>query len=546
MYYGGAPAGPAGTGKTETVKDLGCTLGIYVVVTNCSDEHKYRDMAKIFKGVSQSGLWGCFDEFNRISLPTLSVIAAQVESITMAKKQGLKRFMFPNTEEPIMLVPTCAYFITMNPGYAGRQELPENLKVLFRGVTMMTPDRQVIIKVKLASVGYKDCESLSKKFNILYKLCEEQLSKQRHYDFGLRNILSVLRTAGNSKRSEKIGTSEEMIMARTLRDMNLSKFVAQDIPLFLSLLRDIFPLQTNIPQKIYTEIEKKVKGLMAENNLEHVDAWFSKIIQLYETSLVRHGFMVVGTAGCGKTTIMETLTRSLTLLAEDGNPLGNVHKPIRMNPKAISTPQLYGIINPMSGEWVPGVFSEIWKKSNAKANKFISWIIMDGPVDAIWIENLNTVLDDNRILTLANNERIPMSDNTKMVFEVENLNNASPATVSRCGIIFVSDTDLFWRPLIRTWCRDRAQDKLQSSPDETAWCEEFTEKYIAKADLNLILNRDYHYVMSLPEVVRITQLLNLMTALLANDIEAQKTIDKATFEKLWVYCLTWSHGGLLE
>jgi dynein heavy chain len=542
MLYGGAPAGPAGTGKTETVKDLGRTLGICVIVTNCSDEHRYRDMAKIFKGLCQSGLWGCFDEFNRISLATLSVVAAQVESITTAKKQQLKEFQFPNETRLVRLKLECGYFITMNPGYAGRQELPENLKVQFRSVSMMVPNREVIMKVKLASVGYKEFDPLSKKFNVLYKLCEEQLSKQRHYDFGLRNILSVLRTAGNIKRSEPAGTAEEMIMARTLRDMNLSKLVAQDIPLFESLLRDIFPKQTNIPKKVYKDIEAACKEIIAADNLvPDFGQWFLKIIQLYETSLVRHGFMLVGPAGSGKTNIANTLNKART-------KLGDIHKSVRLNPKSITGQQMYGVMNPVTGDWTPGVFSELWSKYNGKNyNKQFTWLTCDGPVDAIWIENLNTVLDDNKILTLANSDRIPMADNVRMVFEVENLDNASPATVSRCGIVYVSESDLSWEPLCTTWARDRTSDKVSVHPDEAQFLADCVEKYMGKPQIFTYLVKNQNYVMYTPPVIRTNQTLNLLTSVLQLFQESgHAQVDKSLFEKIFTYCLAWGVGGLFE
>jgi dynein heavy chain len=546
MFQGGAPAGPAGTGKTETTKDMGRTLGIYVVVTNCSDQHRFRDMAKIFKGLCMSGLWGCFDEFNRIELEVLSVVAMQVETINAAKKANAKNFMFPGEIAPIKLVTATGYFITMNPGYAGRQALPENLKVLFRGVTMMVPNRETIMKVKLASVGYASIDILGKKFCILYALCEQQLSKQRHYDFGLRNILSVLRTSGTVKRSEPPDADEEMLFMRTVRDMNLSKLVADDVPLFLALLKDLFPKVTDPPNVVYEAIEKGSKIIISREKLIQWDSWFLKVIQLYETSLVRHGFMLVGPTLSGKTEIELVLTQCMT---EDGHP----HKIARLNPKAITNSQMYGVKDPISEEWTPGVFASIWQRFNNRNLKYTTWIICDGPVDAIWIENLNTVLDDNKILTLANNDRIPMTDNCKIVFEVQDLRNASPATVSRAGIIFVSGSDLGWEPLAQTWLKRRV-DIAANRQAEADIVGSYIDKWLKTIPPNAGAAQEFFdwnsrsivRVMPVNNSIIIQTILNLMSASILPCLHDSSILEEGAYRRLLAWCIMWGFGGLLE
>jgi dynein heavy chain len=115
--------------------------------------------------------------------------------------------------------------------------------------------------------------------------------------------------------------------------------------------------------------------------------------------------------------------------------------------------ELYGEVNKLTMEWKDGLMALTVRRCVKDTTEDHQWVVCDGPVDALWIENMNTVLDDNKMLCLANSERIKFTPFMHMVFEVQDLAVASPATVSRCGMVYIDPAELGWMPYVRTWVK---------------------------------------------------------------------------------------------
>ena len=448
LYFrlGGAPFGPAGTGKTESVKALGGQLGRFVLVFNCDENFDFKAMGRIFVGLCQVGAWGCFDEFNRLEERILSAVSQQILIIQL----GLREFAnnIDLMGKNIKLNHQMGIFVTMNPGYAGRSQLPDNLKQLFRQMAMVKPDKDMIAQVTLYSQGYKTAERLSSKMVSLFELCSSQLSSQSHYDFGLRALKSVLVNAGNLKRKEDkerettkkdinmpIEQWEQNILLRSVCNTLIPKLVSEDITLFNSLLSGVFP-DCKIEEVKEEQLKNKIIELCQLRNLNPEKKFIDKILQLYSIQKMHHGVMMVGQSGTGKSAAWKILLEALTAL---DNIKGESYI---IDPKAVNKENLYGKLDQTTLDWTDGVFTGTLRKildnQRGESGKR-HWIIFDGDVDPEWAENLNSVLDDNKLLTLPHGDRLQIPPNVRIMFEVESLKYATLATVSRCGMVWFSE-----------------------------------------------------------------------------------------------------------
>ena len=549
MVLGGAPAGPAGTGKTETTKDLAKALAKQCVVFNCSDGLDYIAMGKFFKGLASCGAWACFDEFNRINIEVLSVIGQQITTLQLAIRAGEKRIIFEDSD--IAVSDQFGVFITMNPGYAGRSDLPDSLAALFRPVAMMVPDYAMIGEIMFFAYGYEKAKQCGAKMVTTFKLCSEQLSAQCHYDYGMRAVKTVITAAGNLKRQDP-DMDEEVLLLRALQDVNLPKFLAHDIPLFEGIISDLFPGKKR-PQLDLGALIRVIKLTVQKRNLQPHPVFLTKVVQLYETLCVRHGLMLVGPTGGGKSSNIRVLCETLTILKEQQEE-GYAYENIliyQLNPKAITMGQLYGEFDPNTHEWQDGILSTLYRTAASCTKTDRKWVLFDGPVDAIWIENMNTVLDDNKKLCLSSGEIIQMSNQMTMMFEVEDLSVASPATVSRTGMVYMEPKSIGFDPLIDSWL-ERIPSVIQD--DVRVTLQLMFDTYLRPS---LTFIRSYTNEL-LPQISNnlVQSLMRLLDCFFA--VFEAKTDDGAierpdllellaqNAQSLFIFCLVWSVGGTTD
>lgn len=531
---GGSPYGPAGTGKTESVKALGVQLGRFTLVFCCDDTFDFQAMGRIFLGICQVGAWGCFDEFNRLEERILSAVSQQVQNIQLGLRKGTgeEKSQIELIGRQLRVNAHTGIFITMNPGYAGRSNLPDNLKKLFRSVAMSNPDKELIAEVMLYSQGFSRAKELSKQVVPFFDKCSVGLSNQAHYDFGLRALKSVLVSSGGLKRariaSQGQGLPDEVIIepqiiVQSLRETMAPKLIRSDVEIMKDIQAESFPGVEYVPAPL-DRLEQAIRDAAAESRLVVSEAWMTKILQLYQIQSLHHGVMMVGSSGSGKSTAWKTL---LSALQRVEGVEGVCHV---IDPKVMSKENLYGSLDSTTREWTDGLFTSILRKivDNLRGEDTKRhWIVFDGDVDPEWVENLNSVLDDNKLLTLPNGERVNLPPNIRIMFEVETLKYATLATVSRCGMVWFSDDTVATEMMISNYIQNLRAAPFEDLEDDSVAPGQLSQKALVvqgqvadflQVQLNeerfiekaLSVSRKFRHIMDFTDIRALNTLFSLL------------------------------------
>jgi dynein heavy chain len=562
-FLGGSPQGPAGTGKTETVRDLARSLAKVFSVINCSEQFDSVAMCRVLLGTCTQGGWTCFDEINRVRVDVLSVFAQQVITVLSGLRDGSKTIRLDGQQ--ILFRPQVGLFSTMIPDLTKPDAIPDSLSVLFRPVAMTLPDVASIAEVTLYSFGFMEAKALGRKIVLVLQIMANQMTRQSHYDKSLRAVKVILDTAGFLMSKKESHASEESVVVASVCQCTEPKLVAEDREIFKGIIEDVFPLeevplqednelQTLVQESIACVMPDRYKGRFRESSEHELfiskaaasnELLVKKIMQMNKLKKHRGSFILIGDASSGKTTSLSALAKALNQMAKEST--GGVHPSVRIQKyfvKVFTVSELYGFAD-TTGVWQDGLLSRCIRSASNDDHSDEKWIVLDGTNDATWMESLNSVLDNSKLMSLPSGERISVPDNVRFVFESLNLAAATPATVSRAGILYMDAAHLTWHAWFLRWLDARPRNELRDALQTTF---ERVVPNIISVTMNVGV-----FPIPYSESALVRSLCSLLESFLIpeNGVvgefkDAASLAEAVKLQDMWLlFCIAWSFGGAI-
>ncbi|KAM9316607.1 uncharacterized protein PAF06_007656 [Gastrophryne carolinensis] len=579
--------GDHGAGKTETIKGLSYLLGNFLFIFTCSPTTDFSALSRILNGTALDGCWSCFDDFHLLAEQAVSVFMHSAQALYDSLNAKTPRITLQDGSK-ITANPNSSLFLTVSK--SGFQDLPNDLKAIFRAVSLVVPDSTALLKAKLTSLGFKSPKILAGRLHLVSELLKEQLTEEYHRHISFQSMVEVIYRAcqrrniektvngrmemeggrlsrsssalsyqqltayatspvpslktGNSTDRNKTAISSNpalaaakeshALIADALQDVLGPRMTGDSYLTFKNIVGDVFSgmYDTSSSRQIFQkDLEKAILLKTDENKLFPHSPWLSKVKQLFNLLHVNSGVIVAGPPASGKSSCINTLVKALSHLQVSSEE--PAHKVVKINPLSVDNGALMFGGQVATRMWQDGVVTYFWKK--AIRNHCNTWLWFDGQLTRNWADNFNSVLGPERVLQLSNGDHLERPENLKLIFETVDLQTASPATLTKAGILYIEGEALGWRPLSKVWLDERNQQENAV----------LSKAFYRTLDpiFNLLLH-DTKPIVPVTEVGLFRSCTNLLTVML-ND-KAQSIGGQLHIERLFIFCLIWSVGNLVE
>ena len=429
-FFGAAIFGEAESGKTETLKEIARTLGVFCYIVNCTNMSTIEQISRTFKGAVTSNSWICYKNIDLIPITASSILTDYIRTVHNFAASGQRKCDLLGTE--IQCPQQMGVFITYN---TGSKPISESLQAYFRPLEYNNPPLTIICESILWSQGFTDTVSLANKISALLSDLSSLFSTNKSYSFGARTLKFILDNTEPFKQSNKQLTENEIIFCAT--KAALSQMISNsDAGILNSTIENFFPdIDVDAFEIIEADTVKLIKDAAEDLRLTPSSSLVNKAMQIKSLLNLKKGIILYGHTASGKTVALQTLQNYFNRL-RTSDPTSPVIQLKTVYSGMMTNKQMFGEVNLINGVWEDGVVSKIIKSSSVRKAMEENWICIDGTIDDDWTTHFATSLSDEPFFEIENSEHVALRSNIHFFFETTDISRGTPALFAQCGLVY--------------------------------------------------------------------------------------------------------------